>query len=516
MSLLIELINVLGRQKLQRLQVLQNPEKKTGKIYELYNGFRSGKFKTEEDAAMAMYQAPSSDPRYRKVRNKLRTRLVNTLMFVDANQSFFTDHSLARFNCLKLFTAQQILNYYGKSRSSLKMTKRVIKEADRYGFFYLALEASRELRGRALFAGDIKAIKENSKKIKKYLELIEGECLAEESYYSLAVSYSHSRYLKGELLEENQERERRLRPWVEKQNTPLLTYYAFSFFYLVRMLAKDYKGAIEVCENAIDRLEKSHRVVKSLYSFSFSFYILQCHLQLKNYEAGEREVHRCLKLTESGSVYNHYISRELHLLLNLHTERYEKACIIYWEAINAPRYQSLGGSIKETWKIYGAFIQYFIEIGVIKAEGIPLKESKFRLGKFLNEVPTYSKDKRGLNVPILIIQVLFLLHRRKFNDVIDRVEALNTYVYRYLKQDANYRSNCFLKMLLTLPQADFHRQAVVRKSAKYHEKLLAKPLEVSGESSELEIIPYEKLWEFVLDSLEDKFQRTSAAKSGSR
>ena len=50
-----------------------------------------------------------------------------------------------------------------------------------------------------------------------------------------------------------------------------------------------------------------------------------------------------------------------------------------------------------------------------KVEKIPLAEkrnyplSKFKLGRFLNELPSFSKDKRGANIDILIIQILIFL-----------------------------------------------------------------------------------------------------------
>ncbi len=130
---------------------------------------------------------------------------------------------------------------------------------------------------------------------------------------------------------------------------------------------------------------------------------------------------------------------------------------------------------------------------------------KFRIKKFLNEVPTYSKDKRGNNITILILHILLLLQQRKYGEIIDRVESLKTYSHRYLRQDDTFRSNCFIKMLLQLPAASFHKKGVIRKAKKYWEKLQSVPLKKANQSVELEIIPYETLWEFVLNSLDNKF-----------
>jgi len=507
MGLLTELVSILGRHKLKRIEVIGNPGENTGKLYDLYNGLQSGLFESEEAAAQAIYNASASDRRFQKLKNKLKARLVNSLMFVDPNQPRFNEASVARFNCLKLFTAQQMINFYMGSQSSGELHVKVLKEAEKYGINYLALETSRGIRKRAVIKGDVKLLAEINKKIRYYQKVIEAECMAEEFYYDVGMAFSRSRGIQSQLLEEAIEREKELRPYVDQYNTPFLTYYGYHFFALRYMLGKDYASSVRECQMALDKMESSQNSL-DIHRFSLMFRMLQCHVQLRNYEEGEKVVQQCLKFTETGSVYNHFITREMHFLLNLHTEKYQKGYAVYLEAINSPKYRLLNSQLKENWKIYGAFVQYLIEIGIVETEGESERKTKFRLGKFLNEVPNYSKDKRGLNIPILIIQTLFLLHRRRFNDVIDRTEALNTYVYRYLKKDENYRSNCFVKMILTLPQADFHKQGVIRKANKYYQKLLAEPLELSGESSEIEIIPYEKLWEMILDSLEDKFQKS--------
>jgi hypothetical protein len=152
----------------------------------------------------------------------------------------------------------------------------------------------------------------------------------------------------------------------------------------------------------------------------------------------------------------------------------------------------------DIWKINEAFINYLSLTGKLASSN----KKSFRLGKFLNEVPIYSKDKRGSNITILILQVLFLLEDRKYDTLIDRTDALKIYTQRYLKGDGTYRSNCFINMLLCLPACSFQRERVEEKARKYLDKLHAMPIEKARQSAELEVMPYEMLWEFVLESLD--------------
>jgi len=81
------------------------------------------------------------------------------------------------------------------------------------------------------------------------------------------------------------------------------------------------------------------------------------------------------------------------------------------------------------------------------------------------------------------------------------MESLNVYCHRYLRKDDTFRSNCFIKMLIVLPNAHFNKIAAIRKTEKLRNRLAEQPLETANQSSELEIIPYELLWELVLEIL---------------
>lgn len=129
------------------------------------------------------------------------------------------------------------------------------------------------------------------------------------------------------------------------------------------------------------------------------------------------------------------------------------------------------------------------------------------MARFVNEMPLYSKDKRGMNIPILIFQILSLIYYKRYDDAIDRMEAIEKYCSRYLRRDDTFRSNCFIKMLLVIPAQGFHKSAVLRHAEKYHKMLLSMPIDMANQSHDVEIIPYEDLWEMVLESLQNKIHK---------
>ncbi len=81
-----------------------------------------------------------------------------------------------------------------------------------------------------------------------------------------------------------------------------------------------------------------------------------------------------------------------------------------------------------------------------------------------------------------------------------RIESIEKYCSRYLRQGDTFRSNCFIKMLLQIPKSKFQTNSLIRKTEQLVELLKSVPLEYARQTSEIEIIPYEDLWELVLDT----------------
>ena len=167
-------------------------------------------------------------------------------------------------------------------------------------------------------------------------------------------------------------------------------------------------------------------------------------------------------------------------------------------------------SFRYGWKLYEAYVHFFISKGLIKIKGYEKKLKNFKLNRFLNDIPEGSKDKEGVNIQILIIQVLFLLKDDKIDQAINRMQVLHQYSGKYLKKDHTYRSNVFIRMLIVLIRNQMHREAVIRKSAKYLKMLKDNPIEKSKQSIGIEVVPFEDLWEIIIADTKNEFRFTPA------
>ncbi len=269
------------------------------------------------------------------------------------------------------------------------------------------------------------------------------------------------------------------------------------------MSINDYRTTAEICRNTLKELESfSYKNITAIVMVS-SQLIVSC-IQLQRYDEGKRQIEQCLSMAEEG-VFNWFKLHELHLSLCLHTQQYDTAWGIYKKVTIHPKFKKLFPNVREVWKIYEAWLRFLIGAGKIE---LPCEERKglpaFRVYRFLNEVPIYSKDKRGLNVPILVIQTLIMLQHKNYDAIFERIEAVGKYKDRYLRKGHNFRSNCFIRMLAELPKTGYHKSRVLRKTDRYFRLLQSEPITITDQNHDIEIAPYEVTWKFMTGYLDEE------------
>lgn len=505
MDHLKELAGLITKHKIKGLEIIGGPGFSNTKLQKLYEGIQTGNYSTDEEAILDIYQdLEKSKPKYTKLKSRLQQRLLNTVFFIDINKKNHNDFQQAYYSCHKDWAAAKILIGKGARSTSIAIIEKILKKAKKFEFSHLALDISRSLRVHYSFVDkNEKKYKIYNAYVKLYEKILDAELLAEE-FYSISLSNfgitSMSKAEKSELFAEYSK--------VLLQKTKGLQSYRLNLYarlvYVYRyQVINDYQNIINECQKAIDFFESKSYEASKIAIFTFSFKILACHIQLKQFKQGEIIAEKCLSDMTEGS-HNWFNAQALYITLCLHTQKFQEALEVYLRVSQHKNFNRLYASSTEKWKTYEAYINYLTSSGSDTSTSNQ-KLKKFRISKFLNELPVYSKDKRGKNIPILIIHILFLLQQQRYPEVIDRVEAINQYTYRYLRDDETFRSNCFIKMLVQLPKANFHKQAVIRKTEKYFAKLKSKPLEIASQSDEIEIVPYEILWDFVLNSLKNTF-----------
>lgn len=505
MENLRELVFLVNRNKLRALEVADYTLNHNSKLSELYQGLVEDRFVSDEDAAEQLYPDEESRGNYRKLKHNLSNRLLDLVFLVDLNDTSSNDYQKAYYDCYKQWAAVKILLGKNARRNAMKLAKKVLACTEKFEFTELSAAICKVLRlhyGER--EGKFKEFQHYNTLYKRYQAILNEESEAEELYLQLVINYVNNKSTKKALYQTASSYYEQIKQSLETYDSYQLQLYGYLIRLTMYTSINDYVTTVKICDEAINFYEckdfEAHVPLQIFY-----YQKLVCYIQLRKFEAGLEAAHKCLSFIAEGS-FNWFKYNELYLILHLHTKEYQKAYELYNKVINHPKFAFLPSSLSEMWQIYEAYIYYLILNNRVTIQADDKYFTKFKVGRFMNSTPIFSKDKRGMNISILIIQILFFIQEKKYVKAVAKTDAIKQYSYRYLHQDDTFRSNCFVKMLMLIPKCHFHQAAVKRKTASYLKKLAAVPMEVSGQTYEVEIIPYEELWEFVLENLGNEFK----------
>jgi hypothetical protein len=102
-------------------------------------------------------------------------------------------------------------------------------------------------------------------------------------------------------------------------------------------------------------------------------------------------------------------------------------------------------------------------------------------------------------VAILALQFLWQLRERDYQKLFDKADALRVYSQRYLKKQDNERPYLFTKMIGLADKKSYDYDETITATQELYEQL--KTTNESQEVAEWEILPYDIMWEIVLEMI---------------
>ncbi len=506
MEYLKDIISVIDKNKVKNIEIIGNGLPKDQKLYRLYEGILKGEFNSDSQACRKLYGTNDLDKGYRNIKSRLEKRAVNTLFFIDLNAASYNDLQKANYNCYKNLAATKFLTGRGARKASIKLAEKTLRISLKFELYDIAINLLKDLRTYyGTLLGDQKRLKKYNHMFNRLKEDRDYEEQAREMYDNLASHFVHSKTIKPFHVRMAKLYAQELEPLLAKSSYGQFRLFAHTVLVLRYQIENDHKGTIKACNQALHFFQNQPYQSK-IQVFNFIFKRLNSYIQIKEYEAADVDAKHCLTLVNEGSV-NWFIVSQFYILLLFHSGKIQEGFSFYRKVrfIRNKKKSKLEIG-KEFWNLIEAFIDYFIQIGKIE---IPLNKRKPRFDSksFVKSLPAFSKDKRGMNITILVLQILFLFGEKKEEEVNNRMEALRNYSSRYLRKNDDFRSNCFIKMFLKIQESNYNRIALERNTRDLFKKLKTKPLEVASKPIEMEIIPFEMLWEMVLESLDRKSTR---------
>lgn len=495
MKNLIEISKIVTKRKVRKIEIFDNHslKHKSSKFNEFYEALSANKYKNDRDAASHLYGCSPTDPKYRQLKSRFRKRLLNTLFFLDINKPSAAGYQRAYYTCNKDWTLVKILMANGAHQTGTSLAKQILTIALRFKFADTIVNCARILRAYSVQSLDEKSFDLYDEYIKQYSSILEAEIKSEEIYQRVTMIYYKTVDKIHESIDQMQDHCDALISLSERFDSPIIFYNMFLVWIIRYEIQQDFEAMLEVCAQAEHYIELNPQFYHEEKLIIFHTKKMSAYLHLKEYKKGKANAEKCLNSFPEGG-HSWFNFMEFYLLLAIHTENYIHALAIFNRTVNHNNFNKLDGVTKEKWATFEAYLHFIVENQGFNASLLIKPKGKtFKVNRFMNKAQIYPKDQRIFTLLQIILQILFLLQRKTHSGIEDRIERLKNYANRQLKKEEYFRIIQFIRLLQQLRKVDFQVDEISQ-SNKYHSRLLERPFAYRGIISELEVIPYEKLW----------------------
>lgn len=501
MKILKQYIEVVDFFKVKKQEINTIIGEENTKVRQFFEGINADAWQSEDEAAAALYGETftASHPSFRVLKTELKKRL-HYLMggVLDLKQADkLTEFQQAYYITTRQQVILKILTARGKNLAAFDLAQNMCDLGLKFDFTEPVIAASVFLKYHYLTR------EPDSKKYNYYkttyenaIKSFQGERMANDFFLEIVGPFIENRATKTWLKPIIDGYIQQLKPYKEEVNTVFFIAHCGMLEIWAWTVVNDYEQCLLICDEYIGRLEqKAFRFDSGLLSILSRKVI--CCMMLKKYMLGIETIEKTYALVPPHT-HNWFSNGIIQIQLAFHTQDYKQAIQKCVELVQSSSLGYQVSTVKEELKICEAYLQWLVaydKIKVSKAE----KEAigQFRLTRIINELPTFSKDKKGMNIPILMLQVLWLLAEKRYDEFLDRLDALSKYKTRYLKEDENLRTNLIIKLLYQVPENGYDKRKIIRKA----DTLLKRLTDTQSATYEIEVFPYAIYWKWLLTVL---------------
>lgn len=478
------------------LQMLTNKRREPLLLYDL---IWEQKIK---DPAMLPKCSDLSPEHYRKTERLLLHALRKMIALMDFPDEVSDAFTAAFLEGYKMIGSLKMLRLLGARHNAEEIARDVLKTGNKYEnpvLSFFAADALCDLSANT--NGNEKEFcrwKEICTQAKRAMDV---EQMMRTCFHQTQLIYLNSRQARPEMADVIQEHLEDM-----QQHFGALKSNNFEMHFLLARINQhlsllDYEGALRATEFSICHFSTKPYALESVIS-ALQLQKVACCIMLRRFDEGKEAAEYALLHTQEGTP-NWYQSLISYFYLAMHTQAYHEAAAVYKRGLENRRLRLQPEHILSIWRLLGAYLYIALCYTGKKPEDHDLP--RVRSNKLVNDVPAFTQDKRGLNVAILIAHILIQLLECKYEDIRQRTGALEKYGSRYLRNDDHLlRSNAFIKILGVLPKVNFRKRYFLEKTKPIFAKLQTVPLELARQMHEIEIMPYEHLWEMVVNHLDER------------
>ncbi len=454
----------------------------------------------DETSAMMEIYGKKNISAFSRLKTRLKDILIRSTLLQNVNIEAADSRLTEAHNQLRYALATKLMVDLRSRSLSIEIAEKAIVKAIKYSLTESIILLARLLVTHFASA-EYNKYKLNKYLLiqKKYLRVYECEIKAENYYFDLQRTQLQTLAAPSDSTKE------KAKNYVDELDkiTNVNSYFFIMQRYRVKAAyyeyQKDFEALLKLSDNILNEFGSEYKSASFIQSINVrrAWALIQAGRNDEAISTGLKDMARI----QSGSLGWYFIAHYT-LKAELYKGDYIESIQLISQMIDHPKFQKIGDNFKELFSTTLGYIHLIIESGLIgPPKGYLDKLPEFKIYKFLNAMPVFSKDKRGINVSILLMHISFLLLRKDYDAIIDRIDSLNQYAYRYLRKDDSFRSNCMIKMVIQMTKADFNPIRVERYTKELLDQLEEVKIAGSGENIETEIIPYEVLWRIMTKSL---------------
>ncbi len=468
-------------------------EKRSEKMMLFFEGLANDQIQSKEDAERLVFHEKISDGAFKMFTQRFKERLFDALFMLDLDVPKLSKAYKADFKTNKLICTAKILLASGGRTTAIEIMKKALSMAEEFELNEETITLCNNLRRHYSLVGQKKEARHFKEKHREALKRYTLEVECEEMWYELFVEYATSVSFKPAQKKKALRFLRKADKILEKEQTFQLKLHHFRIKDMVYQIGHEFENALQLGKKARKFCNDNPLLASHYIQGEWALKQLNCCLHLQDYKRGKKFAEDCKKFFPKTST-NRLIFFEYYFLLAMHTERYQEALEIYSEATSHERFKYLPKARWEKWKIFEAYLHFIMETDV------SANDEKYNIYQMFNEVPVFSRDKKGFNIAILIVQILFYQAHDNYDMIISRAEALKMYSYRHLTA-LTPRSRLLIFMILQMESKSFHYENTLKATQKAYNKLCKHQHNYVGRIENMEVVPYEKLWDWIMEKL---------------
>ncbi|MGI4884204.1 MAG: hypothetical protein ACRYFR_04520 [Janthinobacterium lividum] len=489
------LAQIITSRKLSLLPLLDFDTGEKMKENKLVAVLAEGQESTRAQLVRTLYGkgTANTEASFRKLHSRVMAKMLNHLYFLDYSDQRHLVSKRHELECLSLFHKALVL--YNESESSLavRLLNKCLELSQRDGFTRYGIQAAGLLR--VLYAQQQQKPQYRAV-TKALLELQKVRTFEEEAddiYSDIRLAIAGTVKMRRELLPVMPAYLVKLEELHRKAKSVDTGNYVYQTRLAQQELMGNYAEIIKITAEAARQL-KAGKLNPHRFDLRFNHFMsVYAHLLSRQAEKGLKLAAVYDKDFHPSSA-NWFYFQEHYLLLALHAGDYVQAQQVLQTATGNASFGKQRAAAQQRWELFRAYVDF------VQPPARPTPVRRQQMEQWALTIPEYSRDKRGHNVAILVMQVMYFLRQRDLDAVLLRADRLRKYQQRHLREAANLRTRLFLRLLLLIVEQEFDPARSARQAATLLKQLEDAP--PPGEAfAEVEIIPYETLWQLALQEL---------------